>query len=350
MNKSRVASDGTFGVPARFLASSPALRARVGAGVVATLAFASAGAGCDKKEPELAQACCTQPDIPAGVTPFRVMRDDVTGRSDEQKVLLRAGLTQPIRRDAVYPVLHHLYRYVTNRRALAPIEVEIDLYPDPASADAGGDTKMIARIARSTSEEGPRCDNRVAYDLPEQVERAFNLRPGDNGEGGGEKIDDTCRLAPPKQTARFDAQFVHKSSYKLDAASRSVEVTYPYLELGKDEWQKGLTFSSAVMAWTEVAARFFDNVPDLRAVTFVGLLEDAPVVKIALSRQEFDASNRGLRETIAAHRGITFQSVGLRRMNDQQAAKEEQAFRTKTYKEALAKLSRSQVSISPKLK
>ena len=275
------------------------------------------------------------------------MRDDQTGRSDEQKVLLRAGLTQPIKRDAVYPVLRHLYRYVTNRRALAPIEVEIDLYPDTASADGGGDAKMIARIARSTSEDGPRCDNRVPYDLTEQVERAFNLRPGD---GGDEKIDDTCRLAPPKQTTRFDAQFAHKSAYKLDAANRSVEVTYPYLEMGKDEWQKGLTFSSAVMAWTEVAARFFENVPDLRAVTFIGLLEDAPVVKIGLSRQEFDASNRGLRETIAAHRGITFQSVGLRRMNDQQAAKEEQAFRTKTYKEALAKLSRSQVSISPKLK
>jgi hypothetical protein len=319
-------------------------------GILARLAAAIAligGASCEKKEPELAQACCTQPDIPAGMTPFRVMRDDVTGRSDEQKVLLRAGLTAPIKRDAVYPVLHHLYRYVTNRRALAPIEVEIDLYADTASAEAGGDTKMIARIARSASEEGPRCDNRVAYDFAEQVERAFVMRPGD---GADEKIDDTCRLARPKQTERFDAQFAHKPAYKLDAAKRSVEVTNPYLEMGKDEWAKGLSFSSAMMAWSEVAARFFDNVPDLREVTYIGLLEDAPVVKITLSRQEFDAGNRSLRETIAAHRGITFQSVGMRRMNDQQAAKEEQAFRTKTYKEALAKLSRSQVTISPKLK
>jgi hypothetical protein len=42
--------------------------------------------------------------------------------------------------------------------------------------------------------------------------------------------------------------------------------------------------------------------------------------------------------------------VGMRRMNDQQAAKEEQAFRSKTYREALAKLPRAQVTISPKLK
>ena len=321
-------------------------------GTLSTLAAATAivcgGAACGKKESEPAlPACCAQPDIPAGVTPFRVVRDDVTGRSDEQRVLLRAGLTQPIKRDGVYPVLHHLYRYATNRSALTPIQIEVDLYPDVASADAGGDAKMIARIMRAPSELGPRCDNRVPYDFAEQVERAFKARPG---EGGDEKIDDTCRLAPAKQAARFDANFAHKPAYTLDAAKRSVEVTDPYLEMGKDEWAKGLSFSAAMMAWSEVTARFFENVPDLREVTYIGVLGDAPVVKITLSRQQFDASNRGLRETIAAHRGITFQSVGLRRMNDQQAAKEEQAFRTKTYRDALANLPKTQVTISPKLK
>jgi hypothetical protein len=150
--------------------------------------------------------------------------------------------------------------------------------------------------------------------------------------------------------ARFDEGFTHKQTYQLDNNQRTLEVTYPFLEMGKDEWQKGLTFSAAMMAWTEVAARLFENVPDLRQMTFIGMHDDAQIMKIVMDRQQYDGINRGLRETIAAHRGITFQQVGMRRMNDQQAAKEEQTFRTKTYRDALTKLPKAQVSISPKLK
>jgi len=313
--------------------------------VLATLA---AGAACPSKEPELKEkACCEQPDIPPGVTPFRVVRDDVTGRSDEQKVVMRVGLTQPIKRDAVYPLLHHLYRYANKRGPLEPIQIDVSVYPDVTSAEAGGDTKMIASIARAPSELAPRCDNRVPYDLAEQVDRAFYARPGDAGD---EKIDDTCRLAKGKPAARVDEGFKHKPSYTLESGKRAVEVTYPFLAMGKDDWDTGLTFSEAMMAWTEVAARLFENVPDLREMSFTGVLQDAPVLKIAINRQQYDGINRGLRETIAAHRGITFQSVGMKRMNDKQAAKEEQTFRTKTYRDALAKLPKAQVMVSPKLK
>jgi hypothetical protein len=315
---------------------------------LAPVLAALAGAACPSKEPELKEkACCEQPEIPAGVTPFRVVRDDVTGRSDEQKVIMRVGLTQPIKRDAVYPVLHHLYRYAHKRGPLEPIQVDVSIYPDVASAEAGGDVKVLATITRAPSELGPRCDNRVPYDLSEQVDRAFYSRPGDAGD---EKIDDTCRLNKGKPIPRVDEAFTHKPGYKLDTNRRAVDVTYPYLAMGKDEWDKSLSFSAAVMAWSEVAARLFENVPDLREMNFTGLLEDAPVLKIALTRPQYDGINRGLRETIAAHRGITFQSVGMKRMNDQQAAKEEQTFRTKTYREALAKLPKAQVTVSPKLK
>jgi hypothetical protein len=319
--------------------------------LVMVMAFIAAPTwlGCgNKKDTEPAQKpCCDQPTIPAGVAQFRVVKDDVSGRSDELKVLIRVGLAQPVKRDAVYPVLHLLYRWAMTRTSLEPLQVEAAVYPDEASAAEGGDAKMIARIARSQSDLGPRCDNRVPYDLSEQVERAFYAAPG---AVGGESIDDTCRLAARKKTARIDEGFTHKPSYKLDAGARAVEVTYPYLVMGKDEYDKTLTFNSAMMAWSEVVARMFENVPDLKQVAFQGVLDDAPVLKIALTREQFDATNRSLRETIAAHRGITFQQVGMRRMNDAQAVKEEKAFQSKTYRESLAKLPRSQVTISPKLK
>ncbi len=42
---------------------------------------------------------------------------------------------------------------------------------------------------------------------------------------------------------------------KIDAAQKAVEVTYPYLETGKDEYVKTLTFNSAMTYWAEFPAR-----------------------------------------------------------------------------------------------
>jgi hypothetical protein len=303
-------------------------------------------AACSSDKAASPPPCCEQPQIPAGVAGFTIVADEVTGPSDGQKVTLRAALGGPVKRDAIYPVLHALYRHAMKRGPFEPIQFIAEVYPSESVARSGGDAQVVARISRSQSQAGPQCDNRVPYDLAEQTGRAFDASLGRVPE---ENLDDTCHLEPPKKVARVDEGFKHKASYKLDAATKAVEVTFPFLEMGKDEYVEKLKLSSALGQWIEIATTMFRKVPDLAQVTFSGLQNDAEVVRISLTRRQFDADFAGLQESIAAHSAVTFQSLGTGRSNDKNAEKEQETFKLTTYKDALATLPKNQVTISPKL-
>ncbi len=181
-----------------------------------------------------------------------------------------------MKREAVYPVLHTLYRHAMKRGPFEPIHFIADVYPAEAAAAAGSDSQVIARISREQSQIAPRCDNRVPYDFGEQVDRAFAASLARAPE---ENLDDTCRLDPPKALARFDDTFTHKPAYKIDASRQAVEVTFPYLEMGKDEYVETLKLTSALTYWIEFVTSLFRRVPDLKEVGYVGLHGDEPVVQ-----------------------------------------------------------------------
>jgi hypothetical protein len=150
--------------------------------------------------------------------------------------------------------------------------------------------------------------------------------------------------------ARVDDKFSHKPSLKIDPTRSAVEVTYPYLEMGKDEYVKELRFNSAMRDWIEHAQSFFGKVDGLKELTFIGVQNDQPVVKITVTREQFNGQLASLQEEIAAHSAVTFASLGMRTTDDKGAAKEQNTFQSKTYKSALAALPKNQVFVSPKLK
>jgi hypothetical protein len=157
-------------------------------------------AGCASDKAPTAAPCCEQPKIPAGVPGFKIVTDEGTGPSDGRKVILRAALNAPVKRDEVYPVLHTLYRHAMQRGPFEPIQFTGEVYPNESAAKDGGDVKVLARISRSQSQSGPQCDNRIAYDLGEQVARAFDASMGRLPQ---QDLDDTCRLATNKKVARI---------------------------------------------------------------------------------------------------------------------------------------------------
>jgi hypothetical protein len=304
------------------------------------------GSACDSDKAAAPPPCCQQAEIPAGVTPFKIVADEVSGPSDAQKVLIRAFAQRPIKRDETYPMLHTLYRHAMKRGPFEPIHFAAELYSTEPSATAGGDAQVIARISRDQSQLAPRCDNRIVYDFTEQVERAFAASLGRAQE---ENPDDTCRINPPKAGARFDDTFRHKPTYKVDARRYAVDVAYPYLEMGKDEYVESLRLTTALGYWIEFVTSLFRKVPDLKEVTYVGVHDDAPVMKITVTREQFERDFGGLQESIAAHSAVTFQALGTGRSSDKAAEKEQETFKLKTYKGALELLPKAQVTISPKL-
>jgi hypothetical protein len=120
--------------------------------------------------------------------------------------------------------------------------------------------------------------------------------------------------------------------------------------MGKDEYVQSLSFNSAMRDWIDHVGTLFRKVESLKEASFVGLQNDQPVVKITVTRPQFDSSLSSLQEDVAAHSAITFASLGLHKKDDKGAAKEQATFQSKTYKSALAALPKNQVFVSPKLK
>jgi hypothetical protein len=301
---------------------------------------------CNSEKAAPVKVCCDQPRIPPDVPQFAVIADEATGPSDGQDVKLRVALKQKTKRDAMYPAMHFLYRYAMQRNpAFEPVNFVGEFYTSEGAAKTGGNP--VAKIWRERSDKGPKCENAVPLDFPEEVQRAF-----DHSLNRGEEEDlaDTCHLSEKKKVARFDEHFQHVPAFTLDEAGHSAVVSYPYLDTGKDEYAKNLTFNYAMGYWAEFMTAMFSKAPELKQLTYVGVLDDQPALKITVTRQEFDEKLSRVQETIASYAAITFAKLGLHKTDDKGAKKDQEQQRTKTYKAALSFLPPSQVFISPKLK
>jgi hypothetical protein len=315
------------------------------------LALAAAAAcglgllGCNTEKAAGPKTCCDQPKIPPGVPAFTVVTDDATGPADGQDVKIRVAFRQKTQRDQVYPALHFLYRYAMTRNAFEPVNFVGEFYNGEGEAQTGGNP--AAKVWRERSDKGPKCENNVKLDFGEEVQKAFDHSMN---RGETEDLSDTCHLTEKKKVARFDDKFTHRPTFKADAAQKSAEVTYPYLETGKDEYVKSLSFNAAMTYFAEFATAMFGKAPELKQLTYVGLLDDQPALKITVTRQEFDQKLSNMQETIASYAAITFAKLGLHKTDDKGALKEQEQQKTKTYKAALSFLPKDRVYISPKLK
>jgi hypothetical protein len=302
---------------------------------------------CEKKEGP--KPCCEQPEIPPGVAKFKIVSDQVSGPGDGLKVVLRAGLTQPAKRDQLYGPLKTLYAYVMNRSPLEPIHVEGWLYANESDAKDGNDARAIAKVIREQTDRSPRCENRVKYDFPEQVERAY-ISSTRGEQELQEDLNDPCHIGQKKKVARYDEKFVHKTTYTINPATAAVEITYPFLEMGKDEYVAELRLNSAMGVWAEFMTSMFSKVEGLKELSFNGVYKDDSVVKIRVLRTEFDSTLSPLQEQVASHAARTFQEIGMGHSTSEKAEKEQEKFKSTTYKAALDKLPKDRVQISPKLK
>jgi hypothetical protein len=308
-------------------------------------ALALCSPACNSEKPAPVKLCCDQPRIPPGVPSFKVVVDEVTGPSDGQDVKLRVALNQKTKRDDVYPALHFLYRYAMTRNTFEPVNFVGEVYATEGGAQTGGNP--IAKVWRERSDKGPKCENAVPLEFPEEVQRAFDHSLN---RAEAEDLADTCHLNEKKKVARFDDGFKHKPTFTVNAASHAAEVTYPYLETGKDEYAPTLSFNEAMTYWAEFTTAMFSKSGSLKQLTYVGLHGDQPVLKITVTRQQFDEKLSRVQETIASYAAITFAKLGLHKTDDKGAKKDQEQQRTRTYKAALSFLPKDAVFVSPKLK
>src|SRR5262245_4415636 len=200
-------------------------------GFAAVAALTLLSPACETTKPAAPTVCCDQPKIPPGVPAFTVVTDDATGPSDGQDVKLRVALKQKTKRDDIYPAMHFLYRYAMTRNTFEPVNFVGEFYNAEGEAQTGGNP--TAKVWRERQDKGPKCENAIKLDFPEEVDKAF---AHSLNRAEPEDLADTCHLAEKKKVARFDEKFTHKPAYKIDPTRQAAEVTYPYLETGKDEY------------------------------------------------------------------------------------------------------------------
>ena len=206
----------------------------------------------------------------------------------------------------------------------------------------------MAKVWRERSDKGPKCENGIKLEFGEEVQKAFDHSLN---RGEVEDLSDSCHLTEKKKVARFDDAFTHKPSFKLDGARQAAEVRYPYLDTnGKDEYVKTLSFNNAMTYWAEFTTAMFSKAPELKELTYIGMLNDEPALKITVTRQEFDQKLSNVQETIASYAAITFAKLGLHKTDDKGAKKDQEQQRTKIYTAALDFLPKDAVFVSPKLK
>jgi hypothetical protein len=301
---------------------------------------------CSTEKTAAPRACppdCDQPKIPPGTPAFQVVKDEATGPDDGQDVVIRAVLKQKTKRDEVYPALHFLYRYAMTR-GTEPRNFSGELYASEGDAAAGANP--VAKVWKGQADKGPKCENAIKLELPEQVEKAF---AHSLNRGEVEDLEDTCHLNEKKKVVRVDDKFTHKPTFKVEPEVKGVEVQFPYLEAGKDEYVPSLTFNSAMTYWAEFMNTMFQKAPDLQQITYVGVLDDQPVLKITVTRQEYESKLSTVQETIASFAAITFAKLGLHKTDDKGAKSEQEAHNAQTYQNALSFLPKDHVMISPKL-
>jgi len=304
----------------------------------------ASGCSTEKASSKTCPPDCDQPKMPSGVPAFQVVKDEVKGPSDGQDVTIRVVLKQKTKRDAIYPSLQFLYRYAMTRGTFEPRNFNGEFYVSDSAAAQG--SSPVAKIWKAQADKGPKCENGIAMELPEQVEKAFAYSLN---RGEVEDLEDTCHLNEKKKIARVDDNFKHKPTYKLDEANKAVEVSFPYLDSGKDEYVSSLAFNTAMTYWAEFLTTMFSKAPDLQQITYVGVLNDEPALKITVTRQEYDSKLSTVQETIASYAAIIFAKLGLHKTDDKGAKAEQESHNAQVYKQALAFLPKDRVMISSKL-
>jgi hypothetical protein len=279
-------------------------------------------AACESSQPP-APAAPVGETVSAKDSPiaYKVLADTVDKAKNtiEQHILVAE---QP-KHDDLQKLLEYLYRHLMTRDQPEPAAVEAYVYSSEAQYRTPP-RSPIGSMVKKSGDIGPTFDNKVPLEFWQQVAQA--LPDSDKGMKLAKKVD-------------------------RDDAAKTVTITQPYTEPGKDAWAEQLSFNMAMNVFTDTAQAMFEKVPELNALTFIGRWKDEDVVKISVDRATYQKLNLAdIEEQIGQLHGRAFLELASGKSNDAKAAKENSQRLAGVYKKMLAAIPKGQTTVSPKLK
>jgi hypothetical protein len=251
---------------------------------------------------------------------YKVLADeaDKAANTAEYHVLIADGP----KHDDVDGLLKFLYRHLMTRKDPTPSGISASVYSNEAQYKTPP-RSPIATVIQKPGDVGPTFENKVPLEFWQQIDQAI------------EHSDKGWKLE--KKVARDDAQ-------------KTLIITVPYTEPGKDQWADTLSFNMAMNVFTDITQALFEKVPELHGMTFVGKWKDQEVVKISLDRTEYQAIKlNDVDEQIGQLHGRVFLELATAKSSDAKAARENAKRIGDVYKKMLAPL-KGHATISPTLK
>lgn len=275
-----------------------------------------------------------QPAAPAGATAdtacpkdfptaCKVLKDetDVKNNSVEYHVLV-----PPDTRHAdADKLLQSLYRHLMTRRDSEPAALSGYLYTNEVQFSTPPASPVASMVKRAEAKI-PIFENKIELELWQQVEEALEL------------------------SRRADRKLKRQLTYRAEGDSGRASVSVPFTESGKEDWAPQLSFNQAMNQFTDVALALFSRAPGLKLLHFVGVWKDQEVVRIELSRADFNAMQlRDVEERIGSLHGRAFQELALQKGSDESVARSLNARAAGEYRKILAQL-KGRAFVSPQLK
>ncbi len=245
--------------------------------------------------------------------------------------------------DDVEKLLKYLYRHLETRKETPPGALLASVYSSEVQYKTPP-RSPIATVSQKPGEIGPTFDNKVPLEFWQQIEV---------GLFGEDEKD---------RQKKLDANKAAKLAIKYDRndAQKSLTVTFPYTQGGKDEWAETLSLNQAMNFFTDVAQAMFEKVPELSTLTYVGQWSTCKehastcpaedVIKITLDRDTYHSLRLGdLDEQIGQIHGRAYLELSTHPGSDKQVSSANQARMAGLYKKMLAQL-KGRAWVSPKLK
>jgi hypothetical protein len=283
---------------------------------------------CEEKQAPV-QAAPTAKGSPADAPiPYQVLKDELNNGTTEFHVLV----APTIRHDETQKLLEFMYRHVMTRNEDPPPGMMGYIYSSEAAFRTPPRTP-IGTVSKRPSDLGPTFDNKLPLEFSQEIDQALSRR-----------------AAP-------DKGWKHALQVARNDDARTVSLTVPYTELGKDEWAPMLSFNQALQTFFDLAMALFDNVHELRAMTFSGVWKDREVVHVALTRADYQALKLNeLEDRIGAHHGSVFIEMAAGKSSqlspeeaNRAAGRQSAAVITKEYRAILAQL-KGRATVSPALR
>ena len=199
--------------------------------------------------------------------------------------------------------------------------IDIRFYTSEGAAKKGGDD-WLGRAWREAPGKEPRFENRQKLPLVKWARKALGKQPEFSG------------ALKPQILANHDEV--------------SIEVIVPFVALdGTGQYVKKLSYQRATADFTSYVSRLFDKIPALKKVTFVGKHDDKEVMRIWLTREQYDQLGlRRIEESLGAYQGKFIEPQMSGRITEKQVARKVAKERRRLYREALGRLPPEQVQLA----